>query len=172
MTSLKKYISSEAETKLNELLREFFKMNSFCDNVAYWFAANRYYHASKIYHEEMAHKWPEIADELTGVMDKLGARAVRLGFEGDAKEYNSPTEALAETVQMIEWIRGRVLGTLEELDFSIQNKEIQLKLEDICQEVLDLLYKANLWYDYMSQYDAKGQGYKGDLKFDDFADFD
>lgn len=147
-----------------------FKANSAADNFAYNLQALNCFHMSDYYHHHFAHVWPVIADDITDVMNKLGARAERRGFDGDTKIYDNIAEIFADSLGMTEAMRYKVLDAIDKLDYDINNKEVILKLEDIANKVLDLMYMGAIWVDYVDYYVKKGKIMEADLKFDDFAE--
>ena len=166
------YIDENAVELLNDLLKDFFKANSTSDNMAYALQSMKMYSTAKYYHEHFAHVYPQLSDILSGVMDKVGARAVRKGFDGDTKNYDNIVELFFDNVALLEHLRERVLGVLEALDYDIKNKDVCLVLEDISKEILELLYEANKVFDYAEYYYNKGKTLEFDFKFDDTVESD
>ena len=165
---LRTYISQEATNVANDLLREMFKMNSICDNLVYNLENMGLHKCAEIFHENYAHRWPDIADELSGVMTKLNARAVRRGFDGDEETYQGISAVFNTAKVMTENIRNRVLQAMDALDYDINNKELNLKLEDVAVEILDMLYQANIWAQYAEYYEKKDKVMQFDQNFDKF----
>lgn len=149
-----------------------FKANSIADNIAYNLQKLKCYQASKVYHEECAHVFPVWADQISELMDKLGAKAERRSFDGNVEIYKDMATCIEGSVNLLEDLRIKVLKAIDVLDYDINNKEVVLMLEDLSNKILDLLYKNNIWYDYSRYYVDKGKELQGSLKFEDFADFD
>ena len=146
-----------------------FKANSVADNIAYNLNAMGLHKCSGIYHEKFAHVWSELADNISGCMTKLNAKAVRRSFPGDENTYGSITEAFQASLTLVEHIREKVLGTIDMLDYDINNKEVILELEDLSEDTLDILYLSNIWYQYAEYYDKKEKVMQFDQNFDKFT---
>lgn len=165
---MKSYISDEATNVANDLLRDFFKMNSICDNLVYNLDNMGLHHCADIFHESFAHFWPDIADTWSTRMTKLNARAVRRGFPGDENTYNSISEIFNVAKNETENIRIKLLRTMEALDYDITTKELILALEDMAIEILDKLYQVNIWTQYAEYYERKDKVMQFDQNFDKF----
>lgn len=165
---LKSYISEEATNAANDLLRDFFKMNSICDNLVYNLDSMGLHHCADIFHETFAHFWPDVSDTLSTRMTKLNARAVRRGFPGDENTYNGITEIFNIAKNETENIRAKVLRTMDVLDYDITSKELILALEDMSVEILDKLYQVNIWAQYAEYYERKDKVMQFDQNFDKF----
>ena len=116
----------------------------------------------------MAHKFPVYADDITGTMTKLNARAVRRGFPGDEMIYTNISEIFQANLALLEGLRTKTLNTLETLDYDISNKEVILMLEDLCEDLLDDLYQSNIWSQYADYYMRKDKVMQFDQNFDKF----
>lgn len=169
---MKDYLSAEAKTVLNELIRDMFKANSRADNLCYAFQEKGFMGSAKFYHETIAHSFGELADKITGVMDKLGCRAYRLGYDGDTESYDDVIDIYRAFVKLLEDLRMKNLSALESLDYDIGTKEIVLKLEDIANEILDMLYGCNKILEYAEYYNERGKLKQMDLKVKDFYETD
>ena len=165
---MRNYLSENTTSLLNNLLKELFKANSVADNIAYNLQKLKCYNTSKIYHENFAHIWPVLADKCTTTMDKLGAKAERMSFEGNVEVYDNIAQCFNETVKLVEKIRAEILKDLEVLNYDINNKEIILMLESLLEDVLNQLYKVNVWNDFAEYYYNKDKVMEFDTKFDDF----
>ena len=165
---MKCYISEETVNVLNDLLKEMFKANSVADNIAYNLDGMGLHNCAGIYHEKFAHVWPELADDISGCMTKLNAKAVRRSFPGDENTYASITEAFNSSLSLVEHIRDRVLNAIDVLDYDINNKEVILELEDLAEDILDILYMSNVWSQYAEYYDKKEKVMQFDQNFDKF----
>ena len=163
------YLSEETVNTLNNLLRDFFKANSTVDNLSYSLQSQKMYNTANLIHHKFAHRYPEIADEISGVMDALGARALRVGFDGDTESYEDVVEILKTNVSVLEHLRNTVLSVLEVLDYDINNKEVCLVLEDVAKELLEMLYNANKILDFGEYYISKGKILEFDFKSDDLG---
>ena len=160
---MKQYISQEVIDKTNDLLLMFFKMNSFCDNVAYALDCElECQKASNLYHLGYAHAFPSgtFADKLADDMIRLNMRPVRKGFDGDTKTYENIVTAFKENSVMMENIRNKIITLIDDFDTDINNKELVLHLEELSLSANEYLKIAYKWEekaeDYFSKNDIRG----------------
>ena len=92
------------EDRCNELLRDFFKMNSIADNMAYSLDTElKCREAAQIFHQKYAHVFPSdiFADLLSDKMSELGLRPRRLGFDGDFEGYENIVLLFSDNYEQI-----------------------------------------------------------------------
>lgn len=169
---MKDYLSAETKTVMNELIGFLFQCNSETDNLVYNLQALKQYQSAKIFHEKVAHKYPEWSDMCSSEMDMLGCKASRLGLSPNTEVYSEPIEVYRQFSKVLENTRTKVLSTLEVLDYDMNNKEICLMLEDLSREVLGVMYAVNRVLDYAEFYNSKEKIQQLDFKIDDIFDND
>lgn len=165
---MKDYLSAEAKQTMNELVGFLFQCNSETDNLVYNFQFLKMYESASVFHENVAHKFPEWSDKCTSVMDALGSKAVRFGLQPNTETYSEPIEVFRQFSKVMENTRNKVLSTLEVLDYDMNNKELCLMLEDLSQEVLAVMYTVNKVLDMAEFYNSKEKMIQFDTRVDDY----
>ena len=165
---MKDYLSAETKETLNDLVRFLFQCNSEADNLVYNMQNLGLYQSASVFHENIAHIFPELSDMCTSEMDKLGCKGERRALNNNTEVYSEPIETYRAFSKLMEKARNKVLGTLEVLDYDMNNKEICLMLEDMSRKVLDLMYTVNKVLDMAEFYNSKEKMIQFDTKVDDY----
>jgi len=157
--------------KCNELLRDFFKMNSIADNMAYSLDTElKCREVAQIFHKKYAHVFPSdvFADLLSDKMSELGIRPRRLGFEGDVSDYDNLVVLFSDNYTEINNLRKKIYETFEVLDYDVENKPITLILEEMILSINKYVHQSEIWKDNAEKYDQDWAGFNvhfGDITF-------
>ena len=143
------------EDRCNELLRDFFKMNSIADNMAYSLDTElKCREAAQIFHQKYAHVFPSdiFADLLSDKMSELGLRPRRLGFDGDFEGYENIVLLFSDNYEQINNLRKKIYETFEVLDYDVENKPITLILEEMILSISKYVHQSKIWKDNAEKY--------------------
>ena len=169
---MKDYLSAEAKESLNSLIQFLFQGNSRADNLVYSMHSLGQFKASEVFHTNVAHKFAEYSDSISNEMNLLGCKAERRALTSNTEVYSEPIKVYRAFSVLMEETRNKILGTMEVLDYDMNNKEICLMLEDLSREVLHLMYTVNKVLDYAEFYNSKDKMQQFDFKVDDIFDDD
>ena len=137
-------MSEQTRESLNRFVQELFNGNARIDNLYYNLTYKNQARLADSIHEPVAHVLGEWADEVTRLMDRLGARAVRYGLEDHNKEYGVK-EVFADLSQYFEHL-GIVAGKIiEDADMS-GDIEVRIFMEDFLnRRILPFRKQAEEW---------------------------
>lgn len=140
-----KLIAQETESALNHLLQHLFLGNALLDNVYYNLKSMYYDNLADAIHEPVAHKLPELADEVTDMMFNLGAKPVRLGLADCTEQYSDASAAFKHIVEYFSKLKDGVKSTIEMADYK-DDTEVCIWLEEFLdEEIIPMLKQADEW---------------------------
>ena len=111
-----------------------FFMNALCDRMVYVMQGHWFMKAfAKHLHEQVAHAYPSLADQLSEVLLGEGENVTRGAIEAQTQDYMSPTQLL-ETYQDEVLATRRIFG--DAYYAAIDNREVGIAslLEDILED--------------------------------------
>lgn len=148
-------MTENTRTKIIELVTASFQMNSFCDNIAYNLDEADFMCISEVFHLRFAHKFPEFADILTDLMNKLDARAVRGSLNENTEDYDGNVVAMfADVVKECENYRNLIISAIEIADIN-GDYEVKIALEDFLVSTFASYYKqSRVWDKYAKLYEG------------------
>ncbi len=159
-------MSEDMKNKFIELLGYCFQMNSHSDNVAYWLGFNQLVEAEEIFHEKYAHEFPQLADEISNFMIKMGKRPVRPALTSDEEDYPNLIIVFSDVKQMLDKFRAKIQ---ECLDIAEINNETECKvfLENFLFNLVKYVNQVRIWAKKAEQ--IGDNPVKFDKYFDDFT---
>lgn len=164
-------MSEETRQALVHLLGEFFGHNSEADNLAYNLAIADYPIISDIYHHSFAHFFTgdEMADGISGIMDQLDARAVRLANPAHDIDYQGNLEAIfADNKAMCERCREAIITTIDLADMN-GDPEVRIFAEELLMKFMPYYKQARVWDVFCKRYKDDWKGFE--VHFEDITTF-
>lgn len=148
-----KLITQETELALNHLLQNLFLGNAIIDNM-YYNLKNMYYdNLADAIHKSVAHKLPDLADDVTDMMFKLGAKPIRLGLSDCVEEYNDALSIFKQLVEYFSKLREGIKSTIEVADYK-DDTEVCIWLEEFLEEDILPLFKQSIeWLEVCEKVD-------------------
>ncbi len=163
-------MGNDIYNKLIELITETFQMNAYCDNIAYNLDASNYRNVSNIFHHSFAHKFPELADNITDMMTKLNARGVRKGLTDETAEYGplDVPKMFADVLTACKHYRETIISAIDTAEYG-GDAEVKLHLEELLLTFLPYLKQADVWSHYASKYENDLKSFE--IHFEDLTTF-
>ena len=128
-------MTKKTEESLNRLLQELFEGNAIIDNLVYNLIYHGYNELGDAIHKPVAHKLPEMADEISDLIDRMGGRPVRYGLE-------THNEVLAEVPAVFTKLNEYFLSLriilnklIEDADME-DDAEVRIYLEDFLNRMV------------------------------------
>lgn len=165
----KMLIGESTKEKLINLVTKTFQMNSFCDNIAYNLDGCDFAIISDVFHHSFAHHFPEIADDLTGLMVQLDSQAIRGQLSEDSMDYNGNLVAMfADLVAECEKYRDEIIKTIEIAEYS-GDYEVKIYGEEYLMQFMPYYKQARVWAKFAKQYENDLKSF--DIHFKDFTTY-
>lgn len=149
-------ITNSVYNKMLKLLQMSFECNAIADNLAYNLDYANYKQMSDLYHSKVAHAFPELADEISTFLAKVGARAVRLPLADHSEMISAVVTIFEKNKQMVYDYRNCIISALEEAEDS-EEYETKIFLEGFLERFLVYIKQADFWV-------AKAKEYEGNEK--------
>lgn len=148
-------VSEETRDKLNELLGEFFYMNSCADNFAYNIDVSGYELISEVYHKSFAHAFTgdDFADGISNFMISLDARPIRNDVGKNDYDYNGNLVAIfADNVEMCKNCRKKILELIELAELN-EDCEVKIWGEELLMKFVPYYKQARVWEEFSKKYE-------------------
>lgn len=131
---------------MNRFLQFLFNGNALIDNICYNLKFNNYARIEEAIHDPVAHVMGKWADEVSDLMDELGARPVRYALPDNVEEME-PEACLERLVLFFEELRVNVIKAIESAE-EAGDYEVKIFFEDFLVNKIVLYRKqAFEWCD-------------------------
>lgn len=137
-------ISKESADNINDIMRLCFQMNSFSDNLAYYFDSSDLPQIGDIYHHRWAHYWPQLADVLSTALIQWGYKPTRKGLASNEDTYANVADAFADNERAMEEFCNAVRKGIEIADMS-DSPDSRIFLENFLDSLRPYIHQARLW---------------------------
>ena len=164
-------MSEETRQALNTLLGSFFSHNSEADNLAYNFAIAGYPTISDIYHHSFAHFFTgdAMADGISGLMDNLDARAIRMANPAHDVDYAGNLEAMfADNADMCRRCREMIMNVIDVADMN-GDAEVRIFTEELLMKFMPYFKQARVWDTFCKRYKDDYKGFE--VHFEDLTTY-
>lgn len=140
-----KLMTQETELALNHLLQNLFLGNAIVDNMYYNLKDMYYDNLADAIHKPVAHRLPDLADDVTDMMFKLGAKPIRLGLSDCTEDYKDVPSIFKHLVEYFSKLREGVKSAIEVADYK-DDMEVRIWLEEFLDEdIMPLLKQSIEW---------------------------
>lgn len=159
-----KNISDSTYKELINLLRASFDANEKADDCAYDLDYRFLTNASDIYHHSVAHKYPELADEISELLIKENARPYR------EKElpYSSVIEIFESNLKIAKDYQSQIIQAINTAEYN-EDYEVKIALEEFLLKFLPYIKQAEMWVEKAKAY--QGQEVQFDIHFQDVSPY-
>lgn len=146
-------MSKESYDRLNQLIGKCFNANAVVDNLAYCLDYHYFNEIGKIVHLCVAHKLPELADEVSDKMLELSARPIRVDING----YNEDINDLSKIFEVLHTTMVDLLEETRELigvaDLNADD-EVRIFCEEFLMQLSVYVKQAEEWQNAAAVLDA------------------
>ena len=140
-------ITEKTCESLNRILQLLFGGNAEIYNLCYNLQYMHLNNIASALHEPVAHKMPELADEVSDFMDQLGCRAVRYSIGDHDAKYESAADIFSQLAKYFEELRKDIIIAIDDADMN-DDVEARIWLENfLVEKVLPLRKQAAEWLD-------------------------
>ena len=140
-------MTEKTQESLNRVLQVLFNGNAKIDNLCYNLQHLHLNNLADALHAPVAHRLPELADDVRDFMDKLGGRAVRYGVSDYKEEYKNAKEIFPQLSDYFEELRKDVILSIDDADMN-DDVEVRIWLENfLVEEILSMRKQAAEWLD-------------------------
>lgn len=137
----------KTEESLNRILQMLFGGNAIIDNLCYNLQHLHLNNLAEALHAPVAHRLPELADEVSDFVDQLGGRSVRYGTSDYDEEYGTAKEVFSQLSNYFEELRKDIILSIDDADMN-DDVEVRIWLENfLVEKVLPLRKQAAEWLD-------------------------
>lgn len=140
-------MTGKTEESLNRILQLLFGGNARVDNLCYNLQYLHLNNLAEALHAPVAHRLPELADEVSDFMDQLGGRPVRYGNPDCNEKYDNAKEVFSQLFDFFEELRKDIILSIDDADMN-DDVEVRIWLENfLVEKILPFRKQAAEWLD-------------------------
>lgn len=124
---------------MNRFLQFLFNGNALIDNICYNLKYSNYARIEEAIHDPMAHVMGKWADEVSDLMDELGARPVRYALPDNVEEMEAEA-CLERLARFFEELRANAIKAIESAE-EAGDMEVKIFFEDFLMNKIVLYRK-------------------------------
>lgn len=157
-------MTDETRKALNDVLTQAFLLNMICDNLVYEIDYEVYPQTASLVHENYAHYWPALADQISDLMLRLNARPFRGAISDEYKEHGGNlADIFAEIANATEMFRKHVLELIDVADLE-GDAEVRIFAEEILTQITAYRKQADIWAVEAKRYEGNYRSFDARIR--------